>query len=202
MAGHFLHHAQRTCHGIGCLAHRRGGQAGGLAQGGNIQDGVRKQRIENLPGRPGQATQFRQPCLVLRQQLRQRLRRADGLIGGDGDGVGKEQQPCLPVAADAYLLQQAVVGFTMLFEKHGKIQQRFLQNTGFHQYQRYQHAAEAAIAIQEGMEGRMVSNCTCESAALMMAAVGCGTSLMKFSSAVQQSASWLAGGGTNITSSA
>ena len=41
----------------------------------------------------------------------------------------------------------------MLFEKHGKIQQRFLQNTGANQYQRYQHAAEVAIAIQEGMDG-------------------------------------------------
>ena len=93
------------------------------------------------------------PFAVGFEQFNDPHRGVERLVGGLRDAIEKKLKPSLPGAVFANLLQQAIVVGAMGLQIEAEIEERLPQDVVDAQIQRHQEAADAAVAVQERMQG-------------------------------------------------
>ena len=79
--------------------------------------------------------------------------RIESLIGGFSHTIKEKFKPSFPCALLADFLQKAVIVGTMRLEIEAEIEERLMQDILNAEIERHQQTANAAIAVQEGMDG-------------------------------------------------
>ena len=106
----------------------------------------------NAQGRSRPLALRRNALSILREKIGDPHRRVEGLIRGFGDAVEEEFEPRLPGAVLADFLQQAVIVGAMRLQIETEIEKRVAQHAIGAKEERHQKTANAAVAVEEGMD--------------------------------------------------
>jgi hypothetical protein len=90
---------------------------------------------------------------VLLEKIEQPAGAGDGLAGGLDDAGEEEREPLLPIAIQADVLKEFVVGLAVALEVKGEIEERLAEDTLRAENEGDEQTAETTIAIEERVNG-------------------------------------------------
>jgi hypothetical protein len=121
-------------------------------RGGESQERAGLQGLVDAQRRAGAAAGRPDALAVFLEHGGEALGGGEGGVGDLVDAVEEEGHPGLPVAVAAHAVQEVVVGGAVLLEVQAQVEQRLAEGPGVTEQTRDQQAADAAVAVQEGVD--------------------------------------------------
>jgi len=129
------------------------GDAGELAELGQGEQRALAEGGQDTEGVGGAAAGLLDAVGVMVEEGDESACGIDGSEGGDFHTFEEEIDPCFPIAGGADAVEKVVIDWAVLFEEEAEVEEWLTEQTAVVEEEGDEQAAEAAVAVEEGVDG-------------------------------------------------